>query len=172
MSTSTRLRMSWWRVTSISFRTTWSVRNNRSSMVMFCLTAYEAPYKLRRRYPDRYSAASRRVLLGIVPVLMQTPPMTVLRSTMATRLLSLAAWMAARCPAGPEPMTTMSYVKSDISPSEFKCKPLTADRQERRHEEVRPRVRSAAGRLLLAPYLQHDPAKLSGTQRQRMAVAP
>jgi hypothetical protein len=42
--------------------------------------------------------------------------------------LSLAAWMAARWPAGPEPMTTMSYVKSDISPSEFQCKLLAAQR--------------------------------------------
>src|SRR5439155_21696201 len=89
----------------------------------------------RSRYPERWMTASRSVLLGIVPVLMQTPPITALRSMMATRLLSLAAWMAARCPAGPEPMTTMSYVKSDIRPLQFKCKALAADQQKGPQEE-------------------------------------
>ena len=31
-------RWSWWRVTSISCRITWVVRNRRSCMLMFCLT--------------------------------------------------------------------------------------------------------------------------------------
>src|SRR5215469_18218980 len=49
------------------------------------------------------------VLLGMVPVLMQTPPTTLCFSTTATRFPALAAWIAARCPPGPEPMTTRSY---------------------------------------------------------------
>src|SRR6266496_1555542 len=48
------------------------------------------------------------VLLGMVPVLAQTPPITSRFSTRATRLPTLAPWMAARCPAGPEPMTMRS----------------------------------------------------------------
>jgi len=62
----------------------------------------------RSRKPDRCSAASRSVLDGMVPVLMHTPPTTDLRSAMATRLPSLAAWMAARWPAGPVPSTSRS----------------------------------------------------------------
>ena len=58
--------------------------------------------------PDRCSTASRIVLLGMVPVLMQVPPITSLRSMSATRRPCFAAWMAARCPEGPEPMTTRS----------------------------------------------------------------
>ena len=50
------------------------------------------------------------VLEGMVPVLMQTPPTTERASTTATRLFILAAATAARCPAGPEPMTTRSYL--------------------------------------------------------------
>src|SRR5580704_387203 len=49
------------------------------------------------------------VLLGIVPVLMHTPPTAVCFSTNATRFPALTAWMAARCPPGPEPMTISSY---------------------------------------------------------------
>ncbi len=45
----------------------------------------------------------------MVPVWTQTPPIIWPRSTMATDLPSLAEAMAAFCPPGPEPMTTMSY---------------------------------------------------------------
>src|SRR5215203_1123895 len=48
------------------------------------------------------------VLLGMVPVLMHVPPTTSRRSTIATFRPILAPWMAARWPAGPEPMTTRS----------------------------------------------------------------
>src|ERR1700722_8601848 len=58
--------------------------------------------------------ASRMVLLGIVPTLMQIPPTIDLRSTMMTRLRSLAPWIAAWCPAGPEPITARSKSKSGI----------------------------------------------------------
>src|SRR5215475_13150108 len=48
------------------------------------------------------------VLLGIVPVLKHTPPTMVCFSTTATAFPIFAAWMAARCPPGPEPITTRS----------------------------------------------------------------
>ena len=54
------------------------------------------------------STAWRRVLDGIVPVWIETPPSRLRRSATATRLPSLAAWMAARCPEGPDPMTRRS----------------------------------------------------------------
>src|ERR1700761_6135396 len=50
------------------------------------------------------------VLLGMVPVLIQTPPTTLRISTRATRLPFLTADTAARCPEGPDPMTSKSYV--------------------------------------------------------------
>src|ERR1022692_2188954 len=50
------------------------------------------------------------VLLGMVPVLMQHPPMASIFSTNATCLPNFAPWMAARCPAGPEPITIRSKV--------------------------------------------------------------
>src|SRR6516225_3966050 len=53
--------------------------------------------------------ASRKVLLGMVPVCTQTPPMVRLRSMTATFLRSLAAQIAAFCPAGPLPTTIRSY---------------------------------------------------------------
>src|ERR1700687_1432337 len=49
------------------------------------------------------------VLLGMVPVLIAVPPTTSSFSISATRLPNLAAWIAARCPAGPGPMTMRSY---------------------------------------------------------------
>ena len=58
--------------------------------------------------PVRYMTASRRVFDGIVPELMHTPPTICCCSTTATRRRSLAAWMAAFCPAGPEPITSRS----------------------------------------------------------------
>src|SRR5271169_2920554 len=54
--------------------------------------------------------ASRNVLLGMVPVCTQTPPMVRLRSMTATFLRSLAAQIAAFWPAGPLPTTMRSYV--------------------------------------------------------------
>ena len=44
----------------------------------------------------------------MVPVFAHTPPMVSRRSTTATDAPTLAAWIAAFCPAGPEPRTTMS----------------------------------------------------------------
>ena len=50
------------------------------------------------------------VLEGMVPVLTQTPPTTARDSTTATRFRILEAATAARCPEGPEPMMTRSYL--------------------------------------------------------------
>src|SRR5438874_9348317 len=46
----------------------------------------------------------------MVPVLMQHPPSVATFSIRATRLPSFAPWMAALCPAGPEPITIISKV--------------------------------------------------------------
>src|SRR6267154_1713758 len=50
------------------------------------------------------------VLLGMVPVLIAAPPITSIFSTSAPRLPNLAAWIAARWPAGPDPIAMMSYL--------------------------------------------------------------
>ncbi len=50
----------------------------------------------------------RIVLLGMVPVSMHTPPTQRRFSITAARRPSLAAWTAARCPAGPLPIETRS----------------------------------------------------------------
>ncbi len=61
--------------------------------------------------PVRKTTASRSVFDGIVPVFVQTPPSVSRRSITATRRPSLAAWMAARWPPGPEPMTSEVVVE-------------------------------------------------------------
>src|SRR5215469_6882515 len=50
------------------------------------------------------------VLLGMVPVLIAAPPITSIFSTSAARLPNFVAWMAARWPAGPDPITMRSYL--------------------------------------------------------------
>ena len=52
--------------------------------------------------------ASRTLLLGIVPVWTQTPPIMSVRSIIATRLRNFAAQIAPFCPAGPLPITIRS----------------------------------------------------------------
>src|SRR4051794_26188092 len=54
------------------------------------------------------------VFEGMVPVLMHTPPTTARDSTTATRFFILEAATAARCPDGPDPMTTRSYLTALI----------------------------------------------------------
>src|SRR5579871_6735754 len=66
------------------------------------------PYSPRCFSPEKYSADSRRVLLGTVPVLMQLPPGLGARSMTATRLPKYAACAPAFSPAGPQPMTIRS----------------------------------------------------------------
>src|SRR5882724_778969 len=78
------------------------------------------PYSPRCPSPEKYSADSRSVLLGTVPVLMQLPPGTPARSTTATRLPKYAACAPAFSPAGPQPMITRSnFSLSATVPSVF-----------------------------------------------------
>ena len=80
-------RRSWLSSTSISRRTT-SLTRARS-----CAAVGRAPVA----GPEVTAhTASRKVLLGIVPVSTQTPPTSRLFSMTATRLPSFAAWTAAR----------------------------------------------------------------------------
>ncbi len=66
------------------------------------------PYMSRERKPERYMEASRRVLLGTVPVCVPAPPGSVARSMATTRLPKYAACAAAFSPAGPVPITMRS----------------------------------------------------------------
>src|SRR5580658_1391702 len=77
-------------------------------MVMVFLTRATSPNNPPRPTPVRCSTASRSALLGMVPVLTVAPPSTLFFSMMTTDLPSLAAWIAAFCPAGPVPITAMS----------------------------------------------------------------
>ncbi len=61
--------------------------------------------------------ASRSALLGIVPVLIAAPPTTSARSITHTLFPSLAAWIAARWPAGPLPITQRSHSRIEAVPS-------------------------------------------------------
>src|SRR5262245_53585044 len=70
----------------------------------------------RCRTPERYETTSRSVLLGIVPAWMHPPPTSLARSTTATVRPSLAAAIAAFCPAGPLPRTTRSYRLNRLVP--------------------------------------------------------
>ena len=72
------------------------MRAIKSSMRIRWLAPSELPWNARSRYPLSAMVASRSVFEGIVPVRTQTPPMAILRSISATRLPSLAAWIAAR----------------------------------------------------------------------------
>src|SRR5438046_7554303 len=66
------------------------------------------PKSLRERMPERASAVSRKVLLGIVPVLIPAPPTSRSFSTSATRLPKIPTVVAPLMPAGPPPITTTS----------------------------------------------------------------
>src|SRR5207248_903780 len=57
---------------------------------------------------ERASAVSRKVLLGIVPVLIPAPPSSRSFSTSATRLPKSPAVFAPQMPTGPPPITTRS----------------------------------------------------------------
>ena len=105
---SMRLRSNWSRMTSHSWRMTFCDADMRSAMVMSFLTRYASPKSPRRFAPVSWTAASRRVLDGTVPVLIWAPPRTLDFSMMATFLPSLAAWIAPFCPAGPVPMMMQS----------------------------------------------------------------
>src|SRR5277367_2886688 len=79
------------------------------------------PYSPRCFKPEKYSADSRSVLLGTVPVLMQLPPINSARSIIATRLPKYAACAPAFSPAGPQPITIKS--KSSLEATNPSVKP-------------------------------------------------
>src|SRR5436190_23496194 len=80
----------------------------KSLMVASRRSERSTPKSLRERTPERASAVSRKVLLGIVPVLMPAPPTSWSFSTSATRLPKIPAVFAPLIPAGPPPTTTRS----------------------------------------------------------------
>src|ERR1700739_4541829 len=93
--------------------------------------------------------ASRMVLEGMVPVLTHTPPTTDRDSTTATRFFIFEAATAARCPEGPEPMTTRSYLAAlmRVSPA-FSCR-VEVYQSTRRRVADWPAEQSGAGVELL-----------------------
>jgi hypothetical protein len=96
------------RITVTSLRRSWS---SRTSISRRTLTRARSCSAVGRAGPDgarTAHTASRNVLLGMVPVSTQMPPTHRFFSTTATRLPSLAAWTAARWPAGPLPIATRS----------------------------------------------------------------
>src|SRR5260221_2084724 len=90
-----------------------ALRDIRPSSVAEGSSSTATPYISRERYPDRYIAVSRSVLLGRVPVCVPAPPGCAARSVATTRLPKYAACAAAFSPAGPTPITMRS--KSSIS---------------------------------------------------------
>ena len=105
----TRLRRNCSRTTCASAPTTRAVRSIRNSIAWRSLpSGLSGSGTSSGRRASSSSTATRRVLEGIVPVWIETPPRRWRRSTTATRLPSLAAWMAAFWPLGPEPMTRRS----------------------------------------------------------------
>ncbi len=99
------------RITAMSFRRSWLSRTSISRRTTSLTRARSC--SAVGRAPDAgpvvtAHTASRKVLLGIVPVSTQTPPTCRFFSMMATRLPSFAAWTAARWPAGPLPIAIRS----------------------------------------------------------------
>src|SRR6266849_357082 len=78
------------------------------------------PYNPRCFNPEKYSADSRSVLLGTVPVLMQLPPTASARSITATRLPKYAACAPAFSPAGPHPITIKSKESAEATNTSVK----------------------------------------------------
>src|SRR5271163_1167306 len=81
------------------------------------------PYSPRCFKPEKYSADSRSVLLGTVPVLMQLPPINSARSIIATRLPKYAACAPAFSPAGPQPITIKSKSSLELTNPSVKQAP-------------------------------------------------
>jgi hypothetical protein len=96
------------RTASVMAATTSPVRRFKRSSASSGMSVMPTPYSSRRRYPVRYRAVSRSVLVGMPAVLTAAPPGAPRRSTTATRFPKYAAWVAAFSPAGPAPMTTRS----------------------------------------------------------------
>src|SRR5258708_14255552 len=85
-----------------------ALRDMRPCSVAEGSSSTATPYISRERYPERYIAVSRSVLLGRVPVCVPAPPGSAARSIAATRLPKYAACAAAFSPAGPMPITMRS----------------------------------------------------------------
>src|SRR5258708_2009306 len=77
-------------------------------------TCISTPRILRVRHPLSSSALSRRVLLGMVPVLTPAPPRTPEDSMRATLFPNLPAANAPLVPAGPPPRTIRSKFFTSI----------------------------------------------------------
>ncbi len=101
-------------ISSSSRWTTIRSRCMKSPMVISPSTSQRMASSLARVTPCTNSALSRSVLLGMAPQFTPVPPTSVKRSTSAVRLPARAAWMAARSPAGPPPITITS--NSDMGP--------------------------------------------------------
>ena len=92
----TRLRRNCSRTTAVSAATTRAVRSISSSSTARSDSSTRVGSSTSSgRWASCSSTASRSVLDGIVPVWIETPPRRSLRSATATRLPSLAAWIAA-----------------------------------------------------------------------------
>src|SRR5688572_14900174 len=85
-----------------------ALRDMSRGSVAVASSSTATPYISRERYPERYIAVSRSVLLGTVPVRAPAPPGSASRSIATTRLPKYAACAAAFSPAGPTPITTRS----------------------------------------------------------------
>src|SRR5438876_332462 len=96
LSSVTRLLARCDRTRSISALTMgWQELHKLASVDDLAAAANSAVPGAATRQVPRLRMASRRALLGIVPVLTATPPMVAYPSTTQTFLPSLAAWMAA-----------------------------------------------------------------------------
>ena len=95
-SNPTRLRRNCSRTTDVSAATTRAVRSISCSRVRCSLSSTRVGSSTSSgRWATCSSTASRKVLEGIVPVWIDTPPRRSRRSATATRFPSLAAWIAA-----------------------------------------------------------------------------
>src|SRR6516164_6851133 len=105
----------------------------------------------------------------MVPVLMAVPPIISSFSINATRFPNFAAWIAARCPAGPDPITMRSHFSmffgGSIPPFGARlprCGPRSSQADVHRilPRRGQPRHREPACRLTNSPA---SPASLSST---------
>src|SRR5687767_7035898 len=105
------------------------------------------PYRPRWRRPEKYSAVSRNVLEGTVPVFIPAPPGLGARSTTTTLFPKYAACAAPFSPPGPQPITTRSYLFALIGSPEF----ITAEAQRRRENQIFSLRLCACAVILIIP---------------------
>src|SRR3954454_19882182 len=105
----TRLRRNCSRVIAVSAATTAPARSSSCWMASRSVSSTRVGSSTSSgRVASCSSTAWRSVLDGIVPVWIETPPRRSRRSATATWRPSLAAWIAARWPPGPDPITRRS----------------------------------------------------------------